>query len=407
MALQRPVDKLQNAPEASGGGHLSDSVQMDQWLRLLVVLAACLLIVAAIAVAIRLLGFIAHTLLIFSLGGLLAYALDPLVEGARRRRSGSPRPRWAGVATVYGALLALFVIAVGLLSAQAVHQVTALVRDHAKLESEGRERLASADLWLADRGMHLKLEDMLNHPPPNVRTWGEATAATTLKVLGEASKSALEGIIVLLISVYFLIYSREMKEGFNLALPARLQPYAEQWESDVNRILGGFVRGQLTLALVMGTAAAVGCLLLGVRFWLLIGLFVIVASMIPVIGPVVGAAPAVISAALSPASHFPHPIAKVCLVILLFVVISETGSKILYPRLVGKALGLHEVFVLFVLFAGLEIGGLVGVLFAAPIAALVITTAIQVHRLWLGAPPVSVAELAKEGGQAAKARGTP
>lgn len=404
MAMNRSTDAARPASEPSTG-HLSETVRMDQWLRLMVVLAACLLIVASIAVAVRLLGFIAHTLLIFSLGGLLAYAFDPLVERARQRRAG-PRPRWVGVGTVYGGLFVIVVLAVALFSAIAVDQVTNLVRDHAKLESRGRERLADADLWLESRGMHLNLEDTLNHPPPNVRSWGEATARTTVKVLEEASKSVLEGIIVVLISVYFLIYSTEMKHGFNRMLPERLQPYAEQWESDVNRILGGFVRGQLTLALVMGASAAVGCFFLGVRFWLLIGLFVVVASMIPVIGPVVGAAPAVISAALSPPHPF-HPVAKVCLVILLFVIISETGSKILYPRLVGKALGLHEVFVLFVLFAGLEMGGLVGVLFAAPLTALLITTAVQVYRLWLGVPPISVAELASEGGQEARRRGTP
>jgi len=65
------------------------------------------------------------------------------------------------------------------------------------------------------------------------------------------------------------------------------------------------------------------------------------------------------------------------------------------------------VFVLFVLFAGLEIGGLVGVLFAAPLTALAICTIIQVNRLWLGAEPASVADMAKKGGQEAKARGTP
>lgn len=406
MALQRHSERPHSSSE-SATGHLSETVRIDQWLRLVVVLAACLLIVLSIAVAIRVLGYIGHTLLIFSLGGLLAYAFDPLVERIRRRSDGMSRPRWVGVGAVFGGLMAIGFLAVALLSATAVHQVSVLARDHVKLEAEGRMRLAGADGWLATRGMHVNLEDTLNHPPPNVRSWGEAAAHSSLKVLEEAGKTALESVIVMLISVYFLIYSTEMKESFNMALPERLQPYAEQWESDVNRILGGFVRGQLTLALVMGTAAAVGCLLLGVKFWLLIGMFVVVASLIPVIGPVVGAAPAVISAALSDAHPFPHPIAKVCLVILMFVVISETGSKILYPRLVGKALGLHEVFVLFVLFAGLELGGLVGVLFAAPIAALVITTVVQVHQLWLGKPPVSVAELAKKGGAEAKARGTP
>ena len=129
--------------------------------------------------------------------------------------------------------MAVGILAVALLSAEGVRQVGVLARDHVKLEAEGRQRLAAADDWLASRGMHLNLEDTLNHPPPNVRSWGEAAAHSSLKVVEEAGKSALESIIVMLISVYFLIYCTEMKEGFNRALPERLQPYAEQWESDV------------------------------------------------------------------------------------------------------------------------------------------------------------------------------
>ncbi|HLJ54092.1 MAG TPA: AI-2E family transporter [Chthonomonadaceae bacterium] len=389
MALQRVTHEAETR-----SGHLSETVRMDQWLRLLVVLAACLLILLAVAVAVRLLAFIGHTLLIFSLGGLMAYALEPLVQRARARKGRPALSRGAGVGIVYGAILLIGAAAVALLSGIAVRQVAGLVRDHAKLEADGRRHLAKADLWLQERNMHLKLEETLAHPPPNVRSWGEAAAHTTLHVVGEAGKMAVESIIVVLISVYFLIYCTEMREGFNRALPVRLQPYAEQWENDVSRIVGGFVRGQLMLALVMGTAAAIGCALLGVRFWLLIGIFVVIASLIPVLGPYIGAAPAVISAALSP-PHVLHPVGKVIVVILLFFVISEAGSKILYPRLVGKALGLHEVLVLFVLFAGLEIGGLVGVLFAAPLTALIATTVVQLHRLWIGAPPVSVADLAR------------
>jgi predicted PurR-regulated permease PerM len=70
------------------------------------------------------------------------------------------------------------------------------------------------------------------------------------------------------------------------------------------------------------------------------------------------------------------------LVLIAFVVINEIGSKVLYPRLVGAALGLHEVLVLFVLFAGLEVGGIVGVLFAAPVTAFAIVTMVHLYRYW-------------------------
>lgn len=383
-AMQRPGHSV----------HLSESVEIGQWLRLLVVLASLLLIVGCLAVAVKLLSAIGHTLLMFSLALLICYALTPLISLVRRTRSGVPRPKWVGILAVYGGLVLIAGLGVALLSAETVRQTANLARDHVHLEAEARRQLAMADAWLMERNVHVNLEEYLNNPPPNVRSWGEATAHSALQALTAASKTVMESIIVVLISMYFVIFGPEMMERVNRGLPQRVRPYAEQWQIDVNRILGGFVRGQILLAIVMGVGAGVGCMLLGVRFWLLIGLFVTAASLVPVIGPVVGAVPAVISAALSPPGHFPGPVAKVAMVILLFVIITESGSKILYPRLVGKALGLHEVLVLFVLFAGLEIGGLTGVLFAAPLTALAVTTAIQVHRLWRGEPPVSVADLA-------------
>jgi len=182
-----------------------------------------------------------------------------------------------------------------------------------------------------------------------------------------------------------LIFGPGMREKFNGMLPADLARRADLWETDTSRILGGFVSGQLTIALIMGAAAALGCLAIGISPWLLIGLFVVIASLIPVFGPYIGAVPAVLIALISP-THIHSPVGAAIAVVLLFVVINEAGGKILYPKLVGKALGLHEVVVLFVLFAGLEINGIVGTLFAAPVTALVIVTIVHLYRLWSDMP---------------------
>jgi len=157
------------------------------------------------------------------------------------------------------------------------------------------------------------------------------------------------------------------------------------WETDVNRILGGFVRGQVVIALVMGAMTGGACLLLGIHLWLIIGLFVVVAALIPVFGPYLGAIPAVIAALIGP-THIHNPVVAAVVILILFVIINEVGSKILYPRLVGAALGLHEVLVLFVLFAGLEVGGIVGVLFAAPLTALAIVSVVHLYRYWQNIP---------------------
>src|SRR5262249_46802665 len=126
----------------------------------------------------------------------------------------------------------------------------------------------------------------------------------------------------------------------------------------------------------------------------------------PVVGPFIGAIPAVIAALVSPTAHF-NPIVRVAVLVVCFGVINEIGSKILYPRLVGAALGLPEVLVLFILLVGVVVGGLTGVLFAAPLTALAVVTLVQLYRLWQGLPPVSVAQAAQQSGRQAKARGTP
>lgn len=388
-------------------GHLSETVTMQHWLSLLVVVSTCLLLALSVWVSVRVLSHISHTLLIFSLGALCAYALAPLVERARRRRNGQMAPRWVGVTMVFGTLSFLALVGGIVFSKDLVRQVGILSKHHVEIEAHMRRELANTDDWFINHNLHVHLVDYLNNPPPNVKSWGEGVSHTAVHTLESVSRSVVEGLIVLLISLYFLIYSSELRENLNRSLPPRLRSYAEVWENDINSILGGFVRGQAVLALVMGAMAAVACALLGVRLWLLIGLFVVVVSLIPVFGPYIGAVPACLSAAFTPEGHFLTPVARVVAVLVMFIILNEVGSKILYPRLVGAALGLHEVLVLFVLFAGLEVAGIWGVLFAAPLTALGMVTLIHLYRLWQGEEPKSVSQAAKQGGAKAKAEGTP
>jgi predicted PurR-regulated permease PerM len=402
---------------------------MEQWLSLLVFTATLLLLLLTVAVAVRLLSAIGHTLLLFSLGGLLAYALDPLVEKLRAGRAGrSARTR--SVMIVFALLLVCGILAVELLSKELVRQVYLLSEDHAiylqlqrrarttltpdekarveaTYEARAERTLYNTDRWLEEHNIHVNLSDQFAHPRANVRTLGQTVAERAVKMLEEVSKSAVEGLIVLLIALYFLIYCEEMRRGVLHGLNPRLRPYAATWMDDVNRILGGFVRGQLILALTIGAMAAGLCLVLGLRLWLLIGLFVVVASLIPVVGPFIGAIPAAISAAITPGYGAMTPLARVFIVVICFAVINEIGSKILYPKLVGKALGLHEVLVLFILFAGFEVGGLTGVLFAAPLTALSAVTLAQLYRLWQGEPPRSLAATQQGGANEVRAQGAP
>jgi predicted PurR-regulated permease PerM len=169
-----------------------------------------------------------------------------------------------------------------------------------------------------------------------------------------------------------------MKRRLGEKLPQVYQQHFHGLRRDLNEILGGFIRGQLLMAAAMGVSIGIGCSLLRLPFSILLGLFVAVTSLIPVVGAYIGAVPAVVLALLDPV----HPETKGAWVVGLFFVVNEAGSKVLYPRLVGSATGLHEVLVLFVLLAGAEVGGIVGALLAVPITALVGLLAAYSYRVW-------------------------
>ena len=381
---------------------------MEKWTRLLVVTATVLLLLTFLGLVIHLTTYIHHTLLLFSLGALVAYALDPLVELLRRvhlPKSHQVPSREISVASVFVVLFVLIGVGFWTLGGSLETQVSDLQQNFPKYRQKALDRAAEIDASLAAHHVRFSLVNAILHPPKEALLLSEDVGKEALPLLRHVATDIGEAVIVLLIALYFLLFAAEMRERFNGLLPVDLRPRADLLETDVNKILGGFVRGQLIIALIIGAASAVGCFLIGIKPWLVIGLFVVVASLIPVFGPYLGAIPAIVAALIGP-THF-HPGVAAALVVALFVIINEGGSKILYPKLVGKALGLHTVLVLFVLFAGLEIGGIVGVLFAAPVTALAIVMVVHLYRLWQDLPDTLLTGVARVEGQEAKHEALP
>ena len=230
---------------------------MEKWTRLLVVLATSLLLLAFVAVAIRLSLIIHHTLLLFALGGLVAYALDPLVE----RLSRGKMKRQAAVGIVFVGLLALFGLGVLARAVSSISRQRAIHRTIRATRTGQRPcRPRWTRNWPSGTSSSVSL-DTINHPPPECpgrHQEGRGGSQGLPIVRRGASRCSATAIIVLLIALYFLIFGSDMREKFNGMLPTDLSNRADLWETDVNRILGGFVRGQFVIAFITGVAAALG-----------------------------------------------------------------------------------------------------------------------------------------------------
>jgi predicted PurR-regulated permease PerM len=180
-------------------------------------------------------------------------------------------------------------------------------------------------------------------------------------------KGIFATILLLVISIYMLL---DMPR-FGRFLDRRFPPYGGQsLLLRVEQALASYVRGQLLLSLIIGTSAGVGIYLLGFLGWmpggekyaLLFGAWVAITEVIPYVGPWLGAIPPFVYALVV------HPVSAIW-IFLLFIVIHQVEGHIVVPNVMGSALRLHPLLVIFGLLAGTEIYGLPGALVALPLLA--------------------------------------
>jgi len=177
-----------------------------------------------------------------------------------------------------------------------------------------------------------------------------------------------ELVVLIVVSIYMLLDLQRLARRIDRRFPPR--PGEQSLVRSVESALVAYVRGQIALSLIIGTSAGVGLWVLGAvgalphgqQYALLFGAWVALTEVIPYLGPWLGAIPPVIYALVV------HPLSAVW-VILLFLGIHQIEGHVVVPNVMGNALRLHPLLVIFGLAAGAEVYGLVGALVALPVLA--------------------------------------
>src|SRR5438270_653119 len=168
-------------------------------------------------------------------------------------------------------------------------------------------------------------------------------------------------------------------EKFMPRLVAALATYLV--EDTLSTVLGGYIRGQLTMALIIGVSAGVGSWLLGVQYPIVIGVLAFLFELVPMVGPILAALPAVLISAFQP---FPLMLE----VVGFFIAIQFVENNILAPRISAGAVGLHPIAAILGLVAGFEAAGVVGALFALPALSAASVIGSAALKSWRGEPVV-------------------
>lgn len=200
--------------------------------------------------------------------------------------------------------------------------------------------------------------------------WKEAGGFAT-NVLGRVSQSGfaiigwLLNLVIIPVAAFYLLRDWNIViERMHALIPRAVEPTVVRLVHESDDTLGGFLRGQLSVMIVLGMIYGIGLWAVGISVGPLIGMIAGLISFVPYLGAIVGVAMGIIAALVQYQDWF-----HVGMVLLVFAVGQTLEGYVLVPKLVGDRIGMHPVAVMFAILAGGQLFGFVGVLLALPIAA--------------------------------------
>ncbi len=203
--------------------------------------------------------------------------------------------------------------------------------------------------------------DVILNPPFEL---GRLTAGT-LSFLLSLFGGVVSGIVLIVVSFYLASQERGIEHFLRLIIPLRYEAYViDLWERAQSKI-GHWLRVQLLLGLLVGALVYIGLTLLGIRYALTLGVLAAVFELLPVIGPILAAVPAVLLTLLdSPLRAFG--------VAVMYVLIQQVESHLVIPLVMRRTIGLNPLVVVIALLVGARVAGILGMFLAVPVAAVIV-----------------------------------
>jgi predicted PurR-regulated permease PerM len=291
----------------------------------------------------------------------IVYLLNPLVTVLQRRGL----PRLAGTFVVYLGFALLVSAVVALIAPLLTREVAAAIEDFPEYSREIEQRVnqvaARFDQQVTFAIDGDRVQNWLSDPV------NRETVLNYVTGLGSVTSSVLHGLVVfvigLIVAFYLLVDLPRLRRGALAMVPPPHRADLDELSSKVGRAVGGFFRGQLLVALFVGVASSLALRIVGLPFWLLVGLVAGVFNLVPLIGPWIAGALAVVIALLDG-----DPLMALWAGVALLVV-QQIDNHLVSPNVMSRTVHLHPVVVILALLLGATFYGIIGMLIAVPLVA--------------------------------------
>jgi predicted PurR-regulated permease PerM len=313
--------------------------------------------VGAVAIAAAL--YVARdALIIIYIAALIAIGFGPVVRAIEHQRFvpvGTRVPRWLAILVVYTVIL-------GVLAAIAAMVVPPLVDQAQQLWRDLPSRIDRAQTFLIERGLithRITLQEAVERAPGT----SGSTTAVVATALGTVAKSLFGLVTVVILAFYLLIEADTLFAGFARLFPPPRRAEVRRASAEISVKVSAWMTGQLILGGTIGTTSALGLYLLGVPYFYVLALISAVGELIPVVGPILAAIPAIITAlTVSPRTAL--------WVAVFFFLQQQAENHLLVPKVMERQVGVSAVAVISALLIGGSLLGVLGAILAIPTAAI-------------------------------------
>src|SRR6266702_3164840 len=337
----------------------SDSSSTRSWNRRLIIL---LTILAAMALVVTILWGISHittSVLVVVIAALIAYAIVPAVEIFHK-----VMPRALAILLAY----LVVIIILGAISyyvvSTAIFQIGVLVQGVSGWLKPGNSGPISLLALLLKLGLtQAQINALGQQIAGTLSNLASSLAGGILPLLGGVAGGMVNILLTVVISIYLLIYGARAFSWIRNATPRSRRGQLSSTIEILQRVVGGYIRGQILLCTIIGFLVGVGLFIIGFPFAVLMGVLTFVTEFILVLGTIFSGTVAVLLA-------LTQGWVKAIIVLIFFVLVHIFEGYILAPRLIGKAVQLNPAIMLIALTIGSELFGPFGAIFAAPTAGL-------------------------------------
>lgn len=296
---------------------------------------------------------------------VIASGIEPGVKWFQRYRV----PRILAVLVIYIVAIAVLAGAIWLVVPALVDEFSAFLdafpRYQRTLLSELRTFRELPFLSVFSEGA----ESVILNPPFDLRSAGSSALDLIVSVFG----GVFSVVILVVVSFYLASQENGIEHFLRMVTPLRDEEYViDLWERSRAKI-GQWFRSQVLLGIIIGIFVFIALTLLGIRYALFLAILAMVFELIPVIGPILAAVPAVFFAFLS------SPLLGL-VVAVVYTVIQQLESHVLVPLLMRRVVGLNPLIVVVALLVGAKLGGILGMFLAVPLAAVVVEVVADVDK---------------------------